>query len=443
MDFHYSIPKEFEWFPESRYGMFIHWGPYSAIGRGEQVLFREHLNQKDYERQACAWNPKGFDAEEWVRIIKESGFRYACLTARHHDGYCLWDSDCTDYTSKKQAPGRDFVREYADAMHRAGLKVGFYYSWCDFRIPAYYEGPAKNPKGYQKMKEYIHRQVEELCTRYGRIDYFFFDGVWPRCAEDLGSLELVAKMKKWQPGIMVNNRLGCNTDPKQLLMHGGGDGEGDFGTPEHLINPENRLWESNQVTAWRWWGYHEGERYKTAEEQLDLLCSCASKGGNLLLNVGPDGEGRFPTEVRDILAKIGSWLLKCGEAIYGTDGGGLTDGVTFGYETMKKNCLYLIFRFYDGKPDFRLADLENEVEEVKLLNTNEKLSFEKSGHDLILKGLPKLENEELFPVIRITCKGRPRTNEWGRQILWEGDPERIAGWARKERGGQAGFDAAK
>lgn len=442
MYFHYEIPEAFQWFPESRYGMFIHWGPYAALERGEQVLFREHLNQREYELAACKWNPKGYDAREWVKIMKEGGFRYACLTTRHHDGYCLWDSKYTNYTSMKQAPGRDFVREYVDAMHEAGLKVGFYYSWCDFRIPAYYEGPEKNPEGYQRMKEYIHGQVEELCTKYGKIDYFFFDGVWPRCAKDLDSPGLVAKMRKWQPGIMINNRLGYSTDPEQLLRHGGGFEEGDFGTPEHLVNPENRLWESNQVSFWRWWGYHGGERHKTAPELLDLLCSCVSKGGNLLINVGPDGDGHFPKETLASIKKIGAWMNTCGEALYGNQGGALTDAVTFGYETMKDQNLYLIFRFWRPGQPFRLADLINPVEEVTLLNTGEKLPFEKKGEDLWIYNLPDLE-EELFPVIRVACKGRPETNSWGSQVLWEGDPLRIAQWARDQRGENAEFNVEK
>lgn len=435
-----NVPEHFKWFPENRYGVFIHWGPYAAVGRGEQVLFREHLDQEQYEEHARLWNPGAFDAKQWAETFVQAGFKYACLTARHHDGYCLWDTDTTNYNSMKQAPGRDFVREYCDAVRREGLKVGLYYSWCDWRVPAYYEGPEKDPQGWANMKHYIHSQVEELCTNYGKINYFFFDGVWPRNAEDLGSRELIEKMRIWQPGILINNRLGFDTDPAQLLKHGGGMDEGDFGTPEHLVNPEERLWESNQVSCWRWWGYHGGERWKSAEEILDTLCKCVSSGGNLIMNVGPEADGRLPEEFTGRALRIGKWLSENGEAIYGNDGGSLTEAITYGYQTMKKNKLYLIFRFWDGGEKFRLADLTAEVEEVTMLSTGEKLSFEKRDDQLIISMPEDFGKVDLFPVLCISCKGRPTTNRWGSQRNWEGDPMRVADWAR-ERWNRNGFDS--
>ena len=427
--FYKNIPERFEWFPKDRYGVFIHWGPYAVLGRGEQVLFREHLDQEEYEKMAKEWNPAFFDAQALAEMFQKAGFKYGCFTTRHHDGYCLWDTASTDYSSAKQAPGRDFVREYCEAMRKKGLKVGLYYSWCDWRVPAYYEGPQNNPKGWADMKAYIHTQVKELCTKYGKIDYFFFDGVWPRNAKDLGSQELVEKMRIWQPGIMINNRLGFDTDPAQLLGHGGGNEEGDFGTPEHLVNPEERLWESNQVSCWRWWGYHGGERWKSAEELLDSLCRCASTGGNLIMNVGPKPDGRLPEEFVERALRIGRWLAINGEAVYGNDGGSLTEALTYGYQTIRGNNLYLIFRFWEKERCFRLADLSSEVSEVVELSTGKKLPFEKKGDDLEIMMPEDFGSGDLFPVIRIACWERPKTNEWGSQRNWEGDPLRVAGWA--------------
>ena len=153
-----DLPEKWRWFQEARYGMFIHWGPYAAIGRGEQVLFRDHMDPVQYEKAACLWNPREFDAKRLARIARESGMKYACLTTRHHDGYCLWDSDLTDYTSMKQAPGRDFVREYADAFRAEGLRVGLYYSWLDWRVPAYFDGPEKNPEGFKADRKSVGRE---------------------------------------------------------------------------------------------------------------------------------------------------------------------------------------------------------------------------------------------------------------------------------------------
>lgn len=429
--FYYGKNKEQYWFPAARYGVFIHWGAFSATGRGEQALFRDHMDMKQYTEDACHWNPSSFDAEQWAIFFEKAGFRYACLTTRHHDGYCLWDTKTTNYSSAKQAPKRDLVREYCEAMRRHGIKVGLYYSWCDWRIPAYYLGPGKDPEGWAAMKKYIHDQVEELCTQYGQISYFFFDGVWPRNAKDLGSQELTDKMRRWQPGILINNRLGFDTDPAQLLKHGGGNEEGDFGTPERLVTPENRLWESCQVSTWRWWGYHAGERWRSAEELLDALCTCACTGGNLLINVGPDPDGVIPKQFCDSMLQIGKWLNRNGEALFAADGGGLTESLTYGYQTIHGENLYLIMRLYDGKEVFRLADLINPVRKVVLLGEkNSELTFRKE-EDVLLIDLPAdIKKENLFPVLRIECEGVPETNEWGRQRLWEGDPLRIADWAQ-------------
>ncbi|HEX6970905.1 MAG TPA: alpha-L-fucosidase [Limnochordia bacterium] len=429
------VPEAWRWFPESRFGLFIHWGPYAVYGRGEQVLFREHLDPAEYEARACEWNPRHFDAALWADIAKRAGFRYACLTARHHDGYCLWDSRYTDYTSARQAPRRDFVREYVEAFRAAGLRVGLYYSWIDWRIPAYFDGPEKDPAGWARMRAYLHHQVEELLTRYGRIDYFFFDGAWPRDADELESPELVAKMRAWQPGILINNRLGRTAVPKPSTDGGEGPGGaealGDFGTPEHQIKAEQRLWESCQVSTWRLWGYAAGERWRPADLLLDMLCECAEKGGNLILNVGPTADGEFPPEFVERALAIGRWLEIHGEAIYGTEGGDITEFITRGRQTVKGNNLYLIFRFWDGQPELRLADLVTPVKRAVLLTTGQELPFEQRGEVLFLRGLPVERPTALFPVIKLECDGRPAANQWGRERLWGGDPARVAEWARR------------
>lgn len=440
----FIVPDKWKWFTESRYGMFIHWGPYAQFGRGEQVLFREHLNHEEYAKQACAWNPEHFDPELWAYTAKRAGFKYACFTTRHHDGFCMWDSAYTDYSSAKQAAGRDFVKEYTEAFRKAGLRIGLYYSWIDWRLPAYFDGPHKDPEGWEKVRAYLHNQVKELLTHYGQIDHFFFDGVWPRNADDLQSVELLEEMRRLQPNILINNRLGYSNKIEGQRADGGigaGDSDtlGDFGTPEHAIASEaTRLWESCQVTTWRLWSHVIGERWRNTDVLLDMLCECAEKGGkhggNLLLNVGPTADGQLPPEFVERALEIGRWLDVHGEAIYGTDGGSLTEFITRGRQTMKDNCLYLIIRFWDGRPELRLADLTSRVLDVELLTTGQSLPFEQDGDTLIINGLPREAPTRLFPVIRITCDGKPATNEWGEHRLWEGNPERVAAWARERRG---------
>ncbi|MBO4297549.1 MAG: alpha-L-fucosidase [Clostridia bacterium] len=442
-----DLPEKWQWFQQARFGMFIHWGPYAAIGRGEQALFRDHMDPVAYERQACLWDPASFDARRWARLAKAAGMRYACLTARHHDGYCLWDSDLTDYTSAKQAPKRDFVREYTEAFRAEGLRVGLYYSWLDWRVPAYFEGPGKNPEGFAAMKAYMHGQVEELLTRYGQIDHFFFDGAWPRTREELGSEALLEKMRVWQPGILVNNRLGRSEAPGVNAEDTGHSRElGDFGTPELNVTAEKRLWEACHVTTWRLWGYAPGKQVKPPEQLLDLLCECAEKGGNLLMNVAPDGDGEIPPAVAANLCAMGRWLEVNGEAVYGTDNGDITEFLTHGRQTARGNTLYLIIRFWEGRDTLRVNDLLSRVQRVTLLATGQELPFEQTESDLLIHGLPAERPCPLFPVIRVDCAEPLRTNDWGLWRNWQGDPQRIADWAR-QRGetpaaGSAGFHSA-
>ncbi|SDC07541.1 alpha-L-fucosidase [Paenibacillus sp. UNCCL117] len=435
-----SLPAYWSWFKESRYGAFIHWGPYAQYARGEQILFREHMDHREYAEAACRWNPQHWDPELWAYTIRKAGMKYACFTTRHHDGYCMWDSQYTNYSSAKQAPGRDFVADFVRAFRAEGLRVGLYYSWLDWRIPAYFDGPEKDPEGWREMRDYCHHQVLELLSGYGRIDHFFFDGAWPRTHRELRSLELVQQMRELQPHILINNRLGVAEELQGAHADGGGgagerDDLGDFGTPEHRIAEDpNRLWESCQVTTSRLWGYAAGERWRSAEQWLDMLCECAetgsSGGGNLLLNVGPQPDGQLPAEFVERALEVGSWLDVHGEAIYGTDGGSLTEFVTRGRQTRKGCSLYLIIRFWDGRPEMLLRDLPTEVAGVTLLTTGQTLPYRQNGDILTIFGLPKERPTRLFPVIRVEFTEPPQTTVWGRERLWQGDPSRIADWAR-------------
>lgn len=441
-----SIPTQWQWFSEGRFGLFIHWGPYAQYARGEQVLFREHLDQQDYARRACAWAPRFFDAAEWAETARAAGCRYAVLTTRHHDGFCLWDSQRTNYTSAAQAAGRDFVGEYVQAFRRAGLRVGLYYSLADWRIPAYWEGPQHDPQGWADFQAYVHAQVRELLTGYGKIDLLWFDGAWPHSALDWKSPELVEMIRELQPEILINNRLGLLPAEGAAAAHadgGMGVGEsrrlGDFGTPEHHITAdEGRLWESCQVSTWRLWGFTQGERWRPADLLLDMLVESASKGGNLLLNVGPDGEGRFPPQALERLDAIGRWLAVHGEAIYGSEAGEVCEFITYGRQVRKGNCLYLVIRFWDGRPSLRLAGLATPVRRAVLLTSGAELPFEQDGDTLVISGLPQAAPTALFAVIKLECAAPPAPAAWAAERLWNGDPRRMTGWALKHDGG---FDA--
>lgn len=419
------------WFSQARYGMFIHWGPYSAIGRGEQVLFREHMDQNDYARRACAWNPTHFDAAKLAATAKGAGMKYAVLTTRHHDGYCLWDSKLTDYTSMHQAPKRDLVAEYVNAFRAEGMHVGLYYSLADWRIPSHWAGPKKDPEGWKKFQAYIHGQVRELLTNYGKIAVIWFDGAWPHGAEEWQSEELVRSIRKLQPDILINNRLDIEAAPGQEEQAGGSKKFGDFGTPEHHITAEKgRPWESCQVTSWRLWGYGRGEHYRSAKHLLDFLCDCASKGGNLLLNVAPDGQGELPKEVTSALLEVGEWLKVNGEAIYGSERGELTESTTYGYQILHGEYLYVVFRFWPHESEMRLMGIEAEVAEAKVLAGNIPLKATQDETAIRLSGLPIEPPGTLFPVIRLKLRKGYRILPPGKIRIWNHDPHALIDWAR-------------
>ena len=430
-----GVPEHWRWFPEARFGMFIHWGAYSLHGRGEQVLFREHLDQQAYAERACGWAPQHFDAGAWADVAKRAGMRYAVLTTRHHDGFCLWDSRLTDYTTAAQAAKRDFVREYVEAFRAAGLRVGLYYSLADWRIPAYWDGPGHDPEGWESFRSYVHGQVRELLTGYGPIDVFWFDGAWPHDQAEWESLKLVAMMRELQPHILINNRLGIAPPDAAPSADGGlGAGEsrtlGDFGTPEHKIVAERgRLWESCQVATWRLWGYTIGERWRPADLLLDMLLEATQKGGNLLLNAGPQPDGQLPPEFIERVDAIGHWMDVHREAIDGAEPGDVCEFVTYGRQLRKGNTLYLVIRFWDGRPALTLGGLETRVVRAELLTTGQELAVEQTDDHLTVRGLPAERPTPLFPVIKLECDGPPRPRPWAKDRLWGGDPRRMTPWA--------------
>lgn len=428
-----SITPEHRWFHEARYGLFIHWGPYVLHGRGEQVLMRELMDQRAYAEAARAWCPSAFDAEAWADVAVRGGFRYAVFTTRHHDGYCNWATDTTDYSSASQAPRRDYVRAFVDAFRARGLRIGLYYSWSDFREPALFAGPLGDPEGWRRFRAKVHAQVLELMTHYGRIDVLWFDGVWPRTAAEWGAGELVREVRRLQPGILVNNRLGW-------VGHAGGvgadeaganEGEaGDFGTPEHhIVADPRRLWESCQVSTWRLWCHSVGERWRPADVLLDFLTDAACKGGNLLLNVGPDAEGRIPDDFVRRSDEIGEWLRVHGEAVFGVDPVDAGETVLFGRQCRRGRSLYLVVRFWPGE-ELRFQGLASRVERAVLLGSSRKLEVLSEDRGVLIRGLPRTPPTSLFPVVRLDLAEEPRTHPTYHPGLWGGDPRRLLAWAR-------------
>ena len=322
-----------KWWREARFGMFIHFGAYSVAGRGEWVKSFERTTTENYQKYVDAFNPVDFDAKKWAKAAKAAGMKYAVLTAKHHDGFCLFDSKLTDYKLSKQFGGRDIVREFLDAFRAEGLKVGLYYSiidWHHLDYPNVGNHPQRDDKEYGKRTfnwdnylKYMHGQVEELAKNYGKLDIMWFDYSFDDYrGEKWKAKELVQMIRKYQPTIILDNRLDKheNSSSKERLI----GQSGDFETPEQGI-PEVPLTDKyGNAVPWETcmtmngsWGFNETDKnWKSSELIVHCLVDCVSKNGNLLLNVGPDARGNFPTESIKILSEVGEWFDRNSESIY-------------------------------------------------------------------------------------------------------------------------------
>ncbi len=334
--------------------MFIHWGIYSVLGHGEWAQWFEQIDVREYAKLAERFRPRAFDADAWAATARDAGMKYMVLTARHHDGFCLFDSKVSDFTSVKTAARRDFVAEYVRACRNAGLGVGLYYSPLDWRFPGFFL-PGIYRESAEAMKKQTHDQVRELLTNYGKIDILWFDGGGDDCL-GFGGLEywggkwhsrdskqhysgtplwepekLYRMIRQLQPKIVMNDRAGSP----------GVDWGGDFHTPERKVGQfdTERPWETCDVLA-ESWGYVPNETIRSFRNCVQLLVQTAVNDGNLLLNVGPRPDGAMePHHVRR-LKEVGEWLKRYGESIYGTRGGPVHSG-PWGGVTHRDNRIYL------------------------------------------------------------------------------------------------------
>jgi len=320
-----------EWWRKARFGLFIHWGPSSLGGReiswsriGLRPMVDGRLKWRipawipavEYDAFPREFNPTAFDAVAWVKLAQAAGMKYLVFTTKHHDGFCLFNSRLTDY----KLAGRDIVAELATACHQHGLRLGFYFSQ-----PDWHHSDCAGPKHRQRFIPFFHGQIRELCTRYGKVDIIWFDGLGGT-REEFASDKLFRMIRQLQPGILINDR--CRL-------------AGDFDTPEQRIGEfqTNRPWESC-ITIGDQWSWKPNDQIKSLKECLQTLIQCAGGDGNLLFNVGPMPTGQIePLQVRR-LKEMGRWLKKNGESIYDTRGGPFKPGA-WGASTFRGNTVYL------------------------------------------------------------------------------------------------------
>ena len=357
-----AYEKRMQWFVQARFGMFIHWGLYAVPARGEWVRSNERMPEEKYMPFFREFDPSAADPKAWVQAAKEAGMGYVILTAKHHDGFCLFDSELTDFKSTNTPMGRDIVREFLEAGREAGLKVGLYYSLIDWHHPDFpHHGDRYHPmrsdpaasneeRDFKRYLAYMHGQVKELCTRYGRLDVLWFDFSYNQLrGEAWRANELADMVRTLQPGILLNNRLEVSGEGFGSLAQGEpAPCHGDFVSPERMVPPEGLFDPQGRPLYWETcttmnhsWGYCAGDLwYKPAPLLLKKLVECVSKGGNFLLNVGPDGNGRIPRQAMDTLKYLGQWMQINGESICGCGPSGM-EKPEWGRITRRENVLYL------------------------------------------------------------------------------------------------------
>lgn len=385
--------KRTEWFLQDRFGMFIHWGLYAIPARGEWVRSAEKISVEDYQAYFDEFNPADYNPRDWARAAKQAGMKYAVLTAKHHDGFCLFDSALTDYKSTNTKAGRDLVREFLDAFRAEGLKVGLYYSLLDWHhehYPAYgdsfhpmreNEGYKRDPQAFTQYVDYMHGQVKELLTNYGRLDVMWFDFSYKHMSGKMWRAhELMQMIRTLQPHIVVDNRLASEDDESaSIYSRSPSFYSGDFASPEQIIPPRGVTDEDGKSIPWEAcitlnnnWGYSAMDRaYKSSTTIIRKLVECVSKNGNLLLNIGPTAKGEFPPEALQILLEVGDWMKGNQNSIYSCTASELPKP-EWGRYTQNGSKLYAHV-FEESIGPVCLAGLEGKVKNARLLSDGSEL----------------------------------------------------------------------
>ncbi len=340
----FQVPDKFKWFYRDRFGLFMHWGVYAMAARHEWVWEYERMKREKYMTYFKCFEPDLFDPKAWARAAKEAGMKYFVITTKHHDGFCLWDTKYTDFKISNTPYGKDILKPLVEAFRNEGIRAGLYYSLLDWHHPHFpivFHHPDRNepdweemnnPRDVTKAAEYFQNQIMELLTQFGQIDYLFFDFSEPFYSElrNAGEYQnwhpkkLNDLCRKLQPNIIINDRLDYGDDTPEF----------DLATPEQYIDREwttykgqKVMWESCQTFAGSWGYYRETDktsgptegcgRWKSVEQLLKMLIESVSKGGNMLLNVGPTARGEFEPRVIERLEGVAEWMKKHNRSIYG------------------------------------------------------------------------------------------------------------------------------
>jgi len=397
-----KTPGDTAWFTKDRFGMFIHWGLYAMPARHEWIKSRERIPEEKYQKYFEYFDPDLYDPKEWAKAAKNAGMKYAVLTTKHHEGFCLFDSKYTDYKATNTPAGRDLVKEFVDAFRAEGLKIGFYYSLIDWHHPDFtmdHIHPRREdvePEEFNKGRDmkryakYMRDQVTELLTNYGKIDILWFDfsysnrefkGYPGKGKDDWEAEELIATARKLMPCIMIDAR----TEIEQ-----------DLWTPEQYQprrwmrdNDGNLVvWEACQTFSGSWGYYRDEQTWKTPEMLVRMLVNTVACGGNLLLNVGPTSRGYFDKRACDALDAMGYWMKYNSRSIYGCTQSEFEAPTDVRY-TQNGNRLYVhIFAYPFGQ--LILPGLAGKVDYCQFLHDGSELLFREY--------VPKADDSNINPM---------------------------------------------
>ncbi|GIN56833.1 alpha-L-fucosidase [Lederbergia ruris] len=422
---HYGNP---EWFIHDRFGLFIHWGLYSNAARHEWVMNREKIHPDTYNKYFKFFDPDLYDPKKWARVAKNAGMKYFVITTKHHEGFALWDSKLTNYKVTNTLAKRDLLLEMVNAFREEGLKVGFYHSLIDWHHPEFpidglhpqrddddFKQEASNRK-MENYVEFLHGQVRELLTNYGKIDYLWFDFSYPNAdwgwskgkgADDWKSEELEKMIFELQPDIILNDRLDLGRGVKTPEQYQPNEALVEDGEPI--------IWEACQTLNGSWGYDRDNLDWKSPEMLIKMLIDSVSKGGNLLLNVGPNGRGEFEQRSIDTLNEIGEWMRVNSRSIYGANASEFTAPVDCRY-TQKGNRLYLHIFSWPFR-HIHLEGLAGKIEYAQLLHDASEVQYKE--HDpneevthmttritpgSVTLDLPIQKPESVIPVVEIFLK---------------------------------------
>jgi alpha-L-fucosidase len=397
-----------QWFKDAKLGIFIHWGIYAVNGIDESWSFYNgYISYNDYMKQMKGFTASNYKPEEWASLIKESGAGYAVLTTKHHDGVALWDTKAGDLSVVKMTPAaRDLVAPFCNAMIKYGIKVGLYYSLLDWSNSDY-PNFTKNEKKYlndsvkwERFSVFNHSQIDELGKNF-KVDLFWFDGDWEQSAGKWKAREIREMIMKQNPKAIINSRL---------------QGYGDYATPEQglpIARPGDKYWELC-MTINDSWGYQQNDKeFKTAQQIIKIFAECLSKGGNMLLDIGPKADGTIPAEEILILKELGKWTKKHSEAIYGTEGG-LPSGCFYGPTTISKDST-MLYLFIHGSPkgQVMVEGVKNKINRIYVVGNGTKLSWKEylkpywsNNAGLIFIDVPETILDENMTVLAVVLDGK-------------------------------------